>query len=142
MVMEGPLAPCATGMTERLKTLGYAPTTTAGHMQLVSRFSLFLQVRGLTAGEISAQVVEEFFAELHAHHGSSWPTPKAFVWLVEYLRDVGIAISAPAGVQSAEEVVVGRFRRYLLDERGFAPKTVIGQERTVRLLLASTPPLR
>jgi integrase/recombinase XerD len=139
MVMEGPLAPWATGMDEHLKTLGYAPTTTAGHMQLVARFSRFLQERGRIAGEVSAEVVEEFFADLHAHHGSSWPTPKAFVWLVEYLKDVGIAISAPAGAQSAEEAVVGRFRRYLLDERGLARKTVIGQERTVRLLLAEHP---
>lgn len=139
MVMEGPLAPWATGMAERLKTLGYAPTTTARQMQLVGRFSRFLQVRGLRAGDLSAEVVEEFFADLYAHHGSSWPTPKAFGWLVEYLDDVGIAMSVPPRVQTAEEEVVGRFRRYLFDERGLARKTVIGQERTVRLLLAEHP---
>jgi integrase/recombinase XerD len=139
MAMDGPLAPWATGLAERLKTLGYAPSTTAGQMQLVARFSRFLQARAVGADELSAEVVEEFFEVLHAHHGSSWPTPRAFVWLVEYLEDVGIVMSAPPGVQSAEEEVVGRFRRYLLDERGLAPKTVIGQERTVRLLLAEHP---
>lgn len=138
MVIEGPLAPWASGMAERLKSLGYAPTT-AGQLQLVARFSRFLRARGLAAHELSADVVEEFFADLHAHHGSSWPTPKAFAWLVEYLNEVGIATSAPPGVHSAEEEVVGRFRRYLLEERGLVRKTVIGQERTVRLLLAEHP---
>ncbi len=139
MVMEGPLAPWATGMAERLKNWGYAPTTAAGQLQLVARFSRFLQARGLAADELSAEVVEEFFADLHAHHGSSWPTPKSFVWLVEYLDDAGIAMSAPPGVQSVEEEVVGRFRHYLLEERGLARKTVIGQERTVRLFLGEHP---
>jgi integrase/recombinase XerD len=139
MLMEGPLAPWATGMAERLKTLGYAPTTTAGQLQLAARFSRFLQARGLAAGDLSAEVVEEFFADLHARHGSSWPTPKAFVWLVEYFDDHGVAVSAPPGVQSAEDEVVGRFRRYLLDERGLARKTVIGQERTLRVFLAEHP---
>lgn len=139
MVMEGPLAPLAAGMAERLKTLGYAPTTMAGQLQLVARFSRFLETRGVAAGALSDEVVEEFFADLHTHHGSSWPTPRAFVWLVEYLDDLGIAISAPPRVQSAEDEVVGRFRRYLLDERGLARKTVIGQERTLRLFLADHP---
>ncbi len=90
MVMDGPLAPWAACMDERLRMLGYAPSTAAGHMQLVARLSRFLQRRGLAANELSAEIVDEFFNELHAHHGSSWPTPKSFVWLVEYLRDVGV----------------------------------------------------
>lgn len=140
MVIEGPLAPWAAGMAERLKALGYAPSMVTRHLQLIGRFSRFMQVRGLTADDLRTEMVEEFFADLHAHHGSSWPTPKAFVWLVEYLDDVGIAVlSAPPGAQSPEDEVVGRFRRYLLDERGLARKTVIGQERTVRLLLAVHP---
>ncbi|HVM12781.1 MAG TPA: site-specific integrase [Egibacteraceae bacterium] len=139
MGMEGPLAPFVDGMAERLATLGYAPTTAAGQLQLVGRFSRFLQVRGLVAGELSVAVMEEFFADLHARRGSSRPTPKALAWLVEYLDDVGIAVSAPPGVKSDEEEVVGRFGRYLVDERGLARKTVVGQERTVRLFLAEHP---
>jgi len=139
MVIEGPLAPWATGMAERLVALGYAPTTRAGQLQLAARFSRFLHARGLTVADLNAGVVEEFFADLHANHGSSWPTPKAFVWLVEYLNDVGIAMSAPPGVESPEDEVTGRFRRYLLEERALARKTVIGQERTVRLFLAAHP---
>ncbi len=137
MVMVGPLGPWAAAMAGRLKTLGYAPSTAARQMQLVGRLSRFLQQRGLAASEISAEVVEAFFGELHANHGSSWPTPKAFVWLVEYLTEVGVApapLAAPA--QSWEEELLDRYRRYLVDERGLARKTVVARERTARLFLA------
>lgn len=137
MVMNGPLAPWAAGMAGQLKALGYAPSTAAGQMQLVGRLSQFLEQRGLTADELSAEVVEEFFGDLHAHHGSSWPTPKTFVWLVEYLSEIGVvpaAVPSPPG--SWEEELVDRYRRYLLDERGLARKTVIARERTALLFLA------
>lgn len=136
MVIEGPLAPWATGIADQLKTLGYAPSTAERHMQLVGRLSRFLQQRGLT-DQLSSEVVEEFFRDLHVHHGSSWPTPKAFRWLVEYLIDIGVAPPPlPARPQSWEEAVVDRYRRYLLDERGLARKTVVARERTALLFLA------
>jgi len=135
MVIEGPLAPWATGIADQLKTLGYAPSTAAQRMQLVRRLSRFLQQRG--QGQISVAVVEEFFEDLHAHHGSSWPTVKAFRWLVAYLIDIGLAPRPlPAPPQSWEEEVVDRYRRYLLDERGLARKTVVTRERTATLFLA------
>lgn len=137
MAMEAPLAPWATGMAGQLKSLGYAPSTTARQMQLVGRLSRFLQQRGLAASELSAEVVDEFFGDLHAHHGSSWPTPKSFVWLVEYLRDVAaVPAPLPRVPQSWEDELVDRYRRYLLDERGLATKTVIARERTALMFLA------
>jgi integrase/recombinase XerD len=43
---------------------------------------------------------------------------------------------APAPPRSWEEELAGRYRRYLVDERGLARKTVIARERTARLFLA------
>ena len=137
MMMEGPLAPWVAGIAGQLETLGYAPSTAARQMQLVGRLSRFLQQRGLAASELSTEVVEAFFGDLHANHGSSWPTPKAFVWLVEYLREIGVApVPPPRPPQSREEELIDRYRRYLVDERGLARKTVIARERTARLFLA------
>jgi site-specific recombinase XerD len=62
------------------------------------------------------------------------------VWLVEYLRDVGVTPAPlPAPRQSWEEELVVRYRRYLLDERGLAGKTVVARERTAVLFLAEYP---
>jgi hypothetical protein len=68
-------------MAAQLTTLGYAPSTASGHMYLVGRLSRFLERRGLAASQLTTEVVNEFFADLHAHHGSSWPTPKSLGWL-------------------------------------------------------------
>ncbi len=137
MEMEGPLALWAAGLAGRLEALGYAPSTATVQMRLAGRLSRFLEKRGLAAGQLSAEVVDDFFADLHAHHGSSWPTPKSIVWLVEYLREAGVAPAPPpAPARSAEEELAGRYRRYLVDERGLARKTVIARERTALLFLA------
>src|SRR5258707_2151851 len=104
MEMEGPLAPWAAGLAGRLEALGYAPSTGTVQMRLAGRLSRFLEKRGLAAGQLSAQVVDEFFADLHAHHGSSWPTPKSLGWLVEDMREGGGAPAPiPAPARSPEE---------------------------------------
>lgn len=137
MVMEGPLGPWAAGMAGQLERLGYASSTAAKHMKLAGRLSRFLDHRGLAANDLSAEVVEEFFEDLHAHHGHSWPTPKAFVWLVDYLREAGVVAAAHSPApRSREEELLVRYRQHLLDERGLAAKTVIARERTAQLFLA------
>jgi integrase/recombinase XerD len=137
MVMEGPLGPWAAGLAGRLEALGYAPSAAASQMRLAGRLSRFLQQRGLAAGQLSAEVAEEFFADLHARRGSGWPVPGSLGWLVEYLRQAGVApVPVPAAPRSAEEVLVSRYRRYLVDERGLVRHTVAARERTALLFLA------
>ena len=66
-----------------------------------------------------------------------WPTARSLGWLVEYLREAGVApVPLPPAPRSWEEELAGRYRRYLVDERGLARKTVIARERTARLFLA------
>ena len=139
-MMEGPLAPWSAGMAEQLEALGYAPSTAAKHMELVGRLSRSLGYQGRTADELSGEVLEEFLDDLHAHHGASWPTAKSFRWLLVYLREVGVAPEPPtAAPGTATERLIGQYRRYLVEERGLAPKTVLGRERTVRLFLSELP---
>jgi integrase/recombinase XerD len=137
MAMEGPLAPWAAGLAGRLETLGYTPSTAVEQMRLAGRLSRFLGRRRLAAGQLSAQVVEDFFADLRSRCASRQPTPKSVGWLVEYLREIGVVpVPLPAPARSWEEELTGRYRRYLVDERGLARKTVIARERTARLFLA------
>src|SRR6266571_2764853 len=137
MAVEGPLAPWAAGLAGRLESLGYAPSTAVEQMRLAGRLSRFLGQRGLAVGQLTAEVVDDFLTELHAHHGSSRPTAKSLGWLVEYLREAGVTpVPLPAAPRSWGEELTGRYRRYLVDERGLARKTVIARERTARLFLA------
>jgi integrase/recombinase XerD len=137
MTMKGPLAAWEAGMAGRLGALGYRQSTVAKQMELVGRLSRYLDREGRGAEEVSAEVVEEFFDDLHAHHGASWPTAKYFRWLLEYLREVGAVPEPPAAAPgSPTEVLIGQYRHYLAEERSLAPKTLIDRERTARLFLS------
>jgi hypothetical protein len=91
-------------------------------MRLAGRLSRFMR-RGLVVGQLSAEVVDDFLTDLHAHHGSSRPTAKSLGWLVEYLRQAGV-VPAPvvAAPWSREEKLAARYRRFLVDERTLCPQ--------------------
>lgn len=60
MAMKGPLAPWAPGMALRLETLGYTPRMVHVHLQFAGTFSRFLLRHGVTAGDVSPELIEQF----------------------------------------------------------------------------------
>lgn len=134
MVMVGPLAPWASGMAERLTTLGYTPRVAELHMRLARGLSRFLHRRGVAAEELSPELISRFLSTVR--WSGRRPTPKMLAWMVDYLRDVGVALepSAPKP-RSEQQLLVERYRDYLAVERGLEPCTVINYVRVVRLFL-------
>lgn len=59
--MEGPLAPSAGDLRKVLAAKGYSLRSASELMRLVSRLSCWLEGRGLTAGDVTAEVIDEFF---------------------------------------------------------------------------------
>ncbi len=55
MAMKGPLAPWASGMAERLTTLGYTSRMVERHLHLAGGLSKFLHRRGLAAGDLAPE---------------------------------------------------------------------------------------
>jgi integrase/recombinase XerD len=136
MVIEGPFAQWAAAMTERLGELGYAPGSTRNHLAVVAKLSAFLEGRGLSANDLSPVVLERFCSSL-GRSGCSSPTPKAFVWLVEFLRDVGLEPPAIADEpRSQADEMMERYRRFMLGERGLLPDTVTNYVRALTPFLA------
>ena len=112
----------------------------SGSSGSIAAHTAFLQHRGLGADGFSFEVVKDFRDDLHVHHGSSWPTPRAFVWLVEYLTGIGVmAAPVPPTPRSSEEALVERHRRFLMAERGLAPQTVDFRVHAAVLLLTEHP---
>ena len=140
MVMDGPLAPWASGMAEQLNGLGYARRTAAVQMALAGKLSRFLEQRGLGVTDLRTDVIEEFLATVRAKSGSLRPTPKALAWLVGYLSDIGVTPTpTPSPPQSREEELVERYRHYLMVGRGLAPETVVEYMRAAVLFLVEHP---
>jgi integrase/recombinase XerD len=116
MVVEGALVPWAAGIAGRLESLGYRPTTIVHQLRLVGKLSRFLHQRGLAASELTGEVVEEFVGDLRGR-GSSKPTAKSLVWLVELCVEIGVATETSLPTPRTEqEELVDRYRRYLVDE--------------------------
>lgn len=138
MAMRGPLAPWAPGMAERLTSLGYTPRVMERHLHLAGGLSKFLHGRGLTAGDLSPELIEQFVRALRAKNRSWRPTARSLSWLVDYLVEVGVA-TTPAAVQerSGQPVLIERYREYLKVERGLDPVTIANYVRVVRLFLAA-----
>jgi site-specific recombinase XerD len=124
-------------MEERLRELGYAPETMKDHLRWVAQLSRFLAERSLGAGDVTGEVLGQFCASLRRRGVRSAPTTRTFRWLVDYLREVGQAptvVVAPP--RSDLDVLLERYRRFVLHERGLAPDTVTNYARPLRVFLA------
>jgi integrase/recombinase XerD len=138
MAMKGPLAPWAPGMALRLETLGYTPRMVHVHLQFAGTFSRFLLRHGVTAGDVSPELIEQFVTGLRTKNTSWRPTSKRLSWLVEYLRDVGVI--GPVVVpepRTAQQVLLQRYSQYLTVERGLEPDTVANYVRVVTTFLGA-----
>lgn len=136
MAMKGPLAPWASGMAERLRSLGYTRRLVQVHLQFAGGLSKYLLRRELGTGDLNPELIEQFVGELRAKNRSWRPTSKRLSWLVDYLSEVGV-IAAPVvpRPRSGQQVLLERYRDYLMVERGLEADTVANYVRVVRLFL-------
>ena len=139
MAMEGPLAPWAPGMAERLTALGYTPRLVERHLHLAGGLSKFLHRRGLAAVDVEPGVIEQFVAALRAKNSSWRPTARSLSWLVDYLRQIGVASPRRLLLASGpdQQELIERYRDYLRVERGLEPVTIANYVRVVTRFLAA-----
>jgi integrase/recombinase XerD len=138
MTMEGPLAPWAPGMAETLTALGYTPRLVERHLHLAGGLSKFLHRRGLAAADVEPGVIEQFVAALRAKNTSWRPTARSLSWLVDYLRQVGVATTADTPRErTGPQELIERYRDYLRVERGLEPVTIANYVRVVARFLAA-----
>ncbi|WP_166186825.1 site-specific integrase [Paenarthrobacter ureafaciens] len=135
--MTGPLAPYVAGYRELLAGRGYAKSTAQQLGSLSGRLSRWMDVRGLDIGALTDEVLQRFVDELAAEANWLRPTPASFVWLMQYLRRLGVipVPEPPPDRTSPEQIILGRFERYLVNERGLAAKTVRHYLRTAASLM-------
>jgi integrase/recombinase XerD len=138
MVVQGPLAPWASGMAERLTALGYTPRLVERHLQRAGALSGFLDRCGLQATDVGPEVIEQFVAGVRAKNKSGRPTARSLSWLADYLGQMGVAIAPVAGgEQTGSQELIERYRAYLRVERGLDPGTIANYVRVVTGFLAT-----
>jgi integrase/recombinase XerD len=134
--VTGPLQQYAPGFVVELARLGYKPNAAACQLQLMAHLSRWMDAGRLGAVALTPEVVGAFLVARRAEGYVMWLSPKALAPLLGFLRRLGVVPPpAPAPVTPAE-ALLGRYRRYLVTERGLAVVTARGYADMVRPFLA------
>lgn len=120
--VNGVLADYADGFRVQLLAHGYTEGSAARLVHLMAHLSRWMATVGLSAGELTPPVFEQFMGARRAEGHVGWRTTHALVPLVAYLRSIGVVASADAPTEPSEfEEVLGSYDAYLVAERNLAP---------------------
>ncbi|HET8661970.1 MAG TPA: tyrosine-type recombinase/integrase [Micromonosporaceae bacterium] len=123
--VAGLLRPYQAGFEAVLADAGYAPLSAANQVRLMRHLSIWLGARGLQAADLTPAVVQEYLASRRADGYTCWLSLRGLAPLLAYLRGLGVAPALVVAVSTGPlDVVMRRYRRYLVTERGLAPATV------------------
>lgn len=117
----GPLELHAVGFAERLEGLGYTYWARRDWMLVVAHLSRWLAGEGLDTGGLSAEVAHRYLQARAAAGYRSYRSRGSLDPLLSYLRDAGVAPGESPVAPGPVDVLVERFRAYLLSERGLRP---------------------
>lgn len=135
--VRGPLAPYVAGFAAELLEQGYTRSSAEQHVGFVAHLDRWLVAEGLGVVDLSASTIQRYLTERRAAGYVLYLSGKAMRPLLGYLSPFGVLPSEPPAPLDAVEELVGRYRDYLLTERGLTPGTVAGYVHLARPFLAS-----
>lgn len=141
VLVSGPLAPYTAAFAAKLESTGYTPLSAVTQLRLLAHVSRWLDANRLGARDLTDARVEEFF-EARRAAGCTWlVTRRALTLLLRLLADLGALPPSDAPAErSAVDVLLARFYRYLLDERGLASSTASAYLGRARRFVAGYAP--
>jgi integrase/recombinase XerD len=131
-----PLGSYAGGFCAELIDRGWAPSSALQQMKLMACLSRWMAAQRVAVGELSPARAEQFVAWRCATGYRHFRSSRGLVPLLGYLRGLGVAPEpvVPAA-DGPVDLLVGRYRAYLVGERGLAAGTVRYYERIAELFL-------
>ena len=132
----GPLAVYAPGFVAALVEAGYRPNAAAVQLRLLAHLSRWLEREGIDPGGVRELELERFRGEDLARV-RSLRIAGGLVPLLAYLRGLGVVPVADEPALSRVELLLVRYREYLLVERGVTPGTARGYIDCVRPFVSS-----
>ena len=136
--VRGPLEPHIAGFAEELLRQGY--TRTLGRAARVlhrASGSLDELAEGVGLDELSGPVIERYLAERRAAGYVEYRSVKALQPLLDYLAPLGVLPVPQEVAPGPVEELLGRYRDYLLGERGLTHGTARGYVDCVRPFVAT-----
>ena len=134
--VSGPLARYAPGFVAVLVEVGYRPNAAAVQLRLLAHLSRWLEREGIDPGDVREPEIERFREEDLAPV-RSLRIAGGLVPLLAYLRGLGVVPVADERALSNVELLLARYREYLLVERGLTAGTARGYIDCVRPFVSS-----
>jgi integrase/recombinase XerD len=120
---SGPLGPFADDYRRHLVTAGYAVGSIQHRLTQFGELSRWLDAEGLQVNELDEEQVRRFAAARRARHRVTMTSPATMRVPLGFLRGIG-TVPERAEPEGPFEALLAAYRRYLIDERGLAEKTV------------------
>lgn len=136
-IVRGPLAPYVAGVAAELLERGYTRSSAEQHICFVAHLDRWLLAEGLGTGDLNESTIRRYLTERRAAGYVLYRSPKAMVPLLGVLAPLGVLPAEPPPRLDAVDELVGRYRDYLLTERGLSQGTVAGYVHLARPFLAS-----
>lgn len=134
--VTGPFERYAAGFVAELVEAGYRPNAAAVQLRLFAHLSRWLEREGIDPAEVREPVIERFREEDLARV-RSLRIGAGLVPLLSYLRGLGVIPAADEPALSNVELLLERYREYMLRERGVTAGTVRGYIDCVRPFVSS-----
>jgi site-specific recombinase XerD len=120
---SGPLGPFADDYRRHLVAAGYAFGSIQHRLTQFGELSRWLDAEGLQAIELDEAQVRRFAASRRAKDRVTMTSPATMRVPLGFLRATG-TLAGRAAPDGPFEALLASYRRYLIDERGLAEKTV------------------
>jgi len=136
-LVRGPLEPHITGFADELLRRGYTETSAAQHVCFIAHLDRWMSAEGIGLDGLGGPVLERYLRQRRAAGYVEYRSLKALRPLLDYLAQLGVLPAEEEGLPGPVEELLGRYRDYLLRERGLTEGTARGYVDFVRPFVAT-----
>lgn len=133
---RGPFACLSEGFQAELRRLGYKGSSVGKQLGLLAELSRWLEDEGVAPGGLTSERVAEFLSARRGEGRTRFVSLMGMGTLLGYLRGAGVIPEPSRRVPvGPTEVVLERYYRFLVDDRGLADAVVAQYEVGARLFV-------
>jgi integrase/recombinase XerD len=122
--ISGPLTTYVDSFCDDLAGQGYALEPACVQLRLMAHLSRWLDGEGLGVGDLTPARADDFLRARRSAGCRELVSHRALVPLRVHLTSLGVLSPPPAALPTANDLLVGAYRRHLVVDRGLAPSTV------------------
>jgi integrase/recombinase XerD len=135
--VRGPLEPHVAGFAEELLRQGYSRSSAAQQVCFIAHLDRWMSAGGVGLDGLSAPLIERYLAERRSAGYVEYRSVRALRPLLEFLAPLGVLPVPQVVPPGPVEELLGRYRDYLIGERGLASGTARGYVDFVRPFAAT-----